>query len=272
MKTEGAAVEIDSIPVIEPEIELKYTPAYGMISASAGGIAGQGLIQGVKACLSGITKALVTAPSCKEALHLAGYRYPGQTEMIAALAEAPHFIMILATGDLRIGLATTHTAVRDIRNLIREDLIVEKIANLRNALSALWGIQNPKIAVTALNPHASDGGIFGDEEKEIISPAIHRAQMTGAAVEGPFPADTLFPRWQAFDGILAMYHDQGMIPIKMAGFGEAINTTGGLPFPRTSPDHGTAFDIAGQLKANHRSMLRAIEAAATFVDLGSSNK
>ncbi|MBU1651917.1 4-hydroxythreonine-4-phosphate dehydrogenase PdxA, partial [bacterium] len=125
---------------------------------------------------------------------------------------------------------------------------------------------NPRIGVAALNPHASDGGIFGNEEKLVIEPAIEIARVDGLNVTGPFPADTLFPRYQQFDGILAMYHDQGMIPVKMAGFGKAVNLTGGLPFPRTSPDHGTAFDIAGKMRADAGSMLEAILTAMRTVD------
>jgi 4-hydroxythreonine-4-phosphate dehydrogenase len=258
------------LPVLEPEGAEQYSPAYGQISAIAGAIAGRGIVRGVDACLHGRTKALITAPSCKEALHLAGFGYPGQTEMIATLAGSVRYLMILAVDALKIGMATTHVALRDVPKVIQPELIAEKIGVLADTLAARWGIPNPKIAVAALNPHASDGGIFGDEEEKIIAPAILAARQAGRDVAGPFPADTVFVTHQQFDGILAMYHDQGMIPIKLTGFGQAINTTGGLPFPRTSPDHGTAFDIAGHMRADHHSMLKAIEAAATFVDRDTS--
>lgn len=132
---------------------------------------------------------------------------------------------------------------------------------LYEGLKSWFDIAEPHIGVAALNPHASDGGIFGKEESRVISPAIEEARGLGIQVDGPFPADTLFPRWKNFDGLLAMYHDQGMIPIKMAAFGEAINLTSGLPFARTSPDHGTAFDIAGKMIADPKSMIKAIQTA-----------
>ena len=271
VKVEGEAVTPGAIPIIEPKGAAHFTPAYGQVSTSAGAIAGQGIVMGVNACLKGKAKALITAPSCKEALHLAGFKYAGQTEMIAGLAGAKAYIMILTAGALKVGMVTTHMAIRDIAEYLRQELIEEKIHIMGETLATRWGIQNPKLAVAALNPHASDGGIFGDEERNLISPAIVAARRAGYDVAGPVPADTLFVNYQQFDGILAMYHDQGMIPIKMSGFGQAINTTGGLPFPRTSPDHGTAFDIAGQMKADHRSMQKAIDLAATFVDRNTSN-
>jgi 4-hydroxythreonine-4-phosphate dehydrogenase len=201
---------------------------------------------------------------CKESLHLAGYNYPGQTEMIAALAGAKQFIMILASDKLRVGLVTTHLPLREVSSLLSRELILEKILTLYESLRAWFGIGEPSIAVTAVNPHASDGGIFGDEEARLIAPAVEEAKQQRLNVVGPLPADALFPHWRDYDGVLAMYHDQGMIPIKMTAFGQAINFTGGLPFPRTSPDHGTAFDIAGRLIADPKSMLKAIHTAYEF--------
>jgi 4-hydroxythreonine-4-phosphate dehydrogenase len=256
------------IPVLEPNGAQDFKPVYGQVSAQAGSVAGRGLMLGVAACRDGQATALVTAPSSKEALHLAGFYYPGQTEMIAALCGQPDIIMILAAGSKRVAMATTHHALRDVSGQISRDLVWKKIAILQQSLVTWFGIADPRLAVAALNPHASDGGMFGDEEASYIRPAVEDARQSGVRVEGPFPADTLFLRWKDFDAILAMYHDQGMIPIKMAGFGRAVHLTGGLPFPRTSPDHGTAFDIAGKLVADPGSMTKAIQAALRFARRG----
>ncbi|MBU0518488.1 4-hydroxythreonine-4-phosphate dehydrogenase PdxA [bacterium] len=256
----------ESIPVIVPPAVKSSEINYGSVSEFGGAVSGQGIGIGVKACLQGSALALVTAPSSKEALHLAGYRFPGQTEMITKLAGVDRSIMILAAGQLRVGMATTHIPLHTIATVLTKDVIVEKLQVLHQTLMQWFRVINPRIGVAALNPHASDGGIFGNEEKLVIEPAIEIARVDGLNVTGPFPADTLFPRYQQFDGILAMYHDQGMIPVKMAGFGKAVNLTGGLPFPRTSPDHGTAFDIAGKMRADAGSMLEAILTAMRTVD------
>jgi 4-hydroxythreonine-4-phosphate dehydrogenase len=256
--------ETAGIPVVEPSGAPGFEPAYGEVSAAAGAISGHGIEMGVRACLKKEAAALITAPSSKEALHLAGFEFSGQTEMIAHLAGAFRYIMILFVGARRVGLYTTHLPLSRIARVLNKDALVDKISTFRETLIKRFDISDPKIAVTSLNPHASNGGIFGDEEERIIIPAIDEANRNGVQAEGPFPADTIFPRWENYDGILAMYHDQGMIAIKMAGFGKAVNTTGGLPFPRTSPDHGTAFDIAGQLRADPGSMVEAVKAALTF--------
>jgi 4-phospho-D-threonate 3-dehydrogenase / 4-phospho-D-erythronate 3-dehydrogenase len=252
------------VSVLELEGIRECRPSFGRVAAEAGLIAGRGITAGVAACLKGEADALVTAPVSKEALHKAGYHFPGQTEMIASLAAVSHYIMILAAHKLRVGMVTTHQPLRQVADLVTQETVLEKIIALYDALRTWFGVQEPRLAVAALNPHASDGGIFGDEEARVIIPALEEARLQRITVAGPLPADTLFPRWKEYDGVLAMYHDQGMIPIKMAAFGQAVNFTGGLPFPRTSPDHGTAFDIAGKLKADPRSMMQAIETAYEF--------
>lgn len=257
----GEARKADGIPILELEGVRAFYPSYGRVSGDAGMLAGRGIMRGVEACLKAETSALVTAPASKEALQLAGFQYPGQTEMIASLVGSKRFIMILASEEFRVGLATTHMALREVSRLICRELVLEKIVVLHEALQTWFGIPQPRLAVAALNPHASDGGIFGREESQALSPAIEDARKLKITVEGPLPADALFPRWHKYDGILAMYHDQGMIPIKMAALGNAVNLTSGLPFPRTSPDHGTAFDIAGKLIADPKSMIRAIKLA-----------
>jgi len=266
VKSIGSFGNSDAIPVICPASAVDYQEQYGKPTEASGTISAQGIESGVNACLSGNTSAIVTAPSSKEALHLAGYHFPGQTEMITHLAGADRSIMILAAGQLRVGMATTHIPLHKIASVLTTELIVEKLRTLNETLSNWFNCSKPRIGVAALNPHASDGGIFGDEEKLIIAPAVEIARIDGLDVTGPLPADTLFPRYQQYDGILAMYHDQGMIPVKMAGFGKAINLTGGLPFPRTSPDHGTAYDIAGKMQADPGSMLEALLMAIRTVD------
>jgi len=198
---------------------------------------------------------------------LAGFQYPGQTEMLAALAGSQRFIMILAGENLRVGLVTTHISLRSVSGEISRELVFEKTMALHEALRRWFEIADPHIGIAALNPHASDGGIFGSEEDGIIRPAAADARRMGLKVEGPIPADALFARWQKYDGLLAMYHDQGMIPIKLTALGEAINFTSGLPFPRTSPDHGTAFDIAGKLIADPKSMMKAITIAHQLTEI-----
>lgn len=252
------------VRVLEPEGAEGYESDFGRLSAVAGAIAGRGIQMGVRACLKGEASALVTAPSSKKALHLAGFNYAGQTEMIADLTGISKIIMILFSGSKRVGLCTTHLPLRRVAEVLDRDLLKEKISIFHKTLTLRFGITDPRIGVTALNPHASDGGIFGDEEERIIQPAIEEARGSGVRVEGPLPADSIYPRWDNYDGILAMYHDQGMIAIKMAGFGQSVNMTGGLPFPRTSPDHGTAFDIAGKLSADPGSMIEAVKAALSF--------
>lgn len=256
----------DRVPVLELAGAREFRPSYGRVSSEAGMIAGRGIQWGTAACMQGEASALVTAPASKEALHLAGFHYPGQTEMIAALCGADRHIMILTDGKMRVGMTTTHVALREVSGLLRRNLVCDKIVALHDGLIRWFGLKDPRLAVAALNPHASDGGIFGAEEENVILPAIEDARRSDVQVDGPFPADALFARWRNYDAILVMYHDQGMIPIKLAAFGQAVNLTSGLPFPRTSPDHGTAFDIAGKLIADPGSMMRAIEWAAEFID------
>ncbi len=225
----------------------------------AGQLAGHAVEKAARLALAGMVDAMVTAPVEKHALHLAGFRFPGHTEWLAALAGGAEVAMMLATGSLRVVLVTTHVAFRDVPALLTAERVVRigriTVAGLRD----WFGIAEPRIAICALNPHAGEQGLFGDEETRILGPA---AETLGAA--GPFPADTVFVRAQRgeFDAVLAPYHDVGMTAIKVAGFGKGVNVTLGLPFPRTSPDHGTAFDIAGTGVADAGSMREAIELAA----------
>jgi 4-hydroxythreonine-4-phosphate dehydrogenase len=232
----------------------------------AGRIAGHAVEAAARLALSGEVDAIVTAPAHKHALHLAGFPYPGHTEWLAQLAGQADVAMMLAAepspGDtgapLRVVLVTTHVPFRDVTALLTLERVVRTGRIVERALREWWGIEKPRIAVCALNPHAGESGLFGDEEERILNPA---ARELGAA--GALPADTVFVRAMRgeFDAVLAPYHDVGMTAIKVAAFGRAVNVTLGLPFPRTSPDHGTALDIAGTGKADPSSMREAIELA-----------
>ncbi|HUF35614.1 MAG TPA: 4-hydroxythreonine-4-phosphate dehydrogenase PdxA [Gemmatimonadales bacterium] len=224
----------------------------------AGRIAGHAVETAVKLALQGRVDAIVTAPAHKHALHLAGFPYPGHTEWLAHLAGDVDVAMMLASEELRVVLVTTHVPFRDVPALLTQDRVMRAGRITSRALTEWWGIARPRIALCAVNPHAGESGLFGDEESRVLRPA---AEAIGAA--GPFPADTVFVRAMRgeFDAVLAPYHDVGMTAIKVAAFGRAVNVTLGLPFPRTSPDHGTALDIAGTGQADPSSMRAAIELA-----------
>ncbi|HEX7336826.1 MAG TPA: 4-hydroxythreonine-4-phosphate dehydrogenase PdxA [Gemmatimonadales bacterium] len=234
----------------------------------AGRIAGTAVETAVRLALDGEVDAIVTAPAHKHALHLAGFPYPGHTEWLAHLAGDVDVAMMLAaeaspddpeSRPLRVVLVTTHVPFRDVPSLLTVDRVVRTGRTVERSLREWWGIERPRIVVCAVNPHAGELGLFGDEETRVLGPA---AETLGAA--GPLPADTVFVRAMRgeFDAVLAPYHDVGMTAIKVAAFGRAVNVTLGLPFPRTSPDHGTALDIAGTGKADASSMRAAIELAA----------
>jgi 4-hydroxythreonine-4-phosphate dehydrogenase len=247
----------------DEDIEL----APGSTTRKAGLASMEAVEAGIDACLSGEADALVTSPISKEAIHLAGYRVPGHTEFLAMKSETDDVTMILASGNLRVGLVTGHIPVRRIPEELTADLLLSKLRTLNESLTRDFGIPEPKIAVFGLNPHAGDGGVLGNEEIEIITPAIAQAVKGGIKADGPLPADGFFgSRMQdQFDGILAMYHDQGLVPFKALSFGSGVNFTAGLPFIRTSPDHGTAFGIAGKNRADERSFLEAFRLAVTMV-------
>jgi 4-hydroxythreonine-4-phosphate dehydrogenase len=224
----------------------------------AGRVAGASVETAVRLALGGEVDGIVTGPINKHALNLAGYRWPGHTEWLAHLAGDVDVAMMLAAEGLRVVLVTTHVPLRTVPQILTTDRIVRTGEVTRRGLREWWGIAEPRIALCALNPHAGESGLFGDEEERVLRPA---AVALGAS--GPHPADTVFVRAMRgeFDAVLAPYHDVGMTAIKVAAFGRGVNITLGLPFPRTSPDHGTAFDIAGTGKADHASMRAAIELA-----------
>jgi 4-hydroxythreonine-4-phosphate dehydrogenase len=207
---------------------------------------------------------MVTGPISKASLNLAGYRYPGHTELLADRTGATEVAMMLAGGKFRVVLATIHCALADVPELISTEALIRLFTLTCSSLQRDFGISKPSLGVAALNPHASEGGLFGDEEKEVIIPAVLEARGRGLAVSGPFPADTLFWRHAQgeFDAICAMYHDQGLIPLKLLHFMDAVNVTLGLPIIRTSVDHGTAYDLAGEGRAHPGSLKAAIFMAA----------
>jgi len=220
-------------------------------------------LDAIDAARRGIIEAVVTAPINKTSWKLAGVRWPGHTEMLADRCKSRRKVMMFVAGPLKLALATIHEALFEVRHKFTIGCVFEPIDLLNDALKEYFHVANPKIGVAALNPHAGEAGQFGDEEQRIISPAILLAQEQGINCMGPFPADTLFLRAAGgeFDGVVAMYHDQGMIPVKLLAFERAVNITIGIPIIRTSPAHGTAFDIAGQDLANPAGMKSAITTA-----------
>jgi 4-hydroxythreonine-4-phosphate dehydrogenase len=243
-----------------------YTPGD---ARSAGAVAGQAIEKAIELASRGDVAAIITAPIDKSALHAGGYNYPGHTEMLAALTRTPAVVMMLTAettslgAPLRVVLATTHMPLKQVPAALNSELLVEQTCITQAALQKQWRIDNPRIALCAINPHASDGGLFGDEEQRIYQPAIRQLQAIGVRVTQPLPADTVFLRAARgeFDVVIAPYHDVGMAAFKTAAFGHGVNVTLGLPFVRTSPDHGTALDIAGTGVADSSSMEEAIKLA-----------
>jgi 4-hydroxythreonine-4-phosphate dehydrogenase len=242
--------------------------------ADAGRLAAAAIEEAVRLAIAGEIAGIVTAPIDKSALHAAGYDWPGHTEMLAALSGARDVSMLMsaertfAEHPLRVVLATTHIRLADVTRMLTADGLVKQAELLADALRTGWGIAGPRIAFCAVNPHASDGGLFGDEEERILRPAIDTLRARGHDVRGPFPADTVFVRAlrDEFDAVIAPYHDVGMAAFKTASFGSGVNVTLGLPFVRTSPDHGTALDIAGRGVADPSSMVEAIRLASRLTD------
>ncbi|MBX2877301.1 MAG: 4-hydroxythreonine-4-phosphate dehydrogenase PdxA [Saprospiraceae bacterium] len=232
----------------------------GKPSKESGQYAWQSLESAVNDLQDKKIDALVTAPISKEAMHLAEFPHPGHTEYLTQKLGSTESLMFMINDDLRIGVATNHIALKDVASTISKNLIVQKIRLMNNCLKTDFGIERPTIAVLGLNPHASDNGVFGQEEEEFIRPAVVECKKKGVMVMGPFAADGFFgsSQFSKFDGILAMYHDQGLVPFKLLSFGKGVNYTAGLSAVRTSPDHGTAFDLAGKNMADPSSFLQAL--------------
>lgn len=249
-------------------VEVEPAPAdfaMGRPSAWSGAVAAASIEAAVRSAMARDVDAVVTAPVSKIALQDAGIPYPGHTEMLASLSGAKSVAMMFVAGDLRLTLATIHVALAEVPALVTPARLLERIRLTREVLIARVGIAEPTIAVLGLNPHAGESGMFGREESARIEPAIQRAREKGWRVDGPFPADSFFARrGEGFDAVIAMYHDQGLIPVKLLGKGRSVNVTLGLPFLRTSPDHGTAFDIVGRGIASADSLVGAAELAVRW--------
>lgn len=221
-------------------------------------------------CIEGAVDGMVTAPLSKEAIQRAGYAFPGHTEFLQQRTGAETVVMVLASqleaGPLRVALVTIHVPVAAVPKLVTADRVVEIGQTLAEALGQDFGIEVPRLAVLGLNPHAGDGGVIGLEEVEVLEPALETLRQLEVAVEGPFPADAFFGRasWRRYDAVLAMYHDQGLAPFKALAQGGGVNVSLGLPIVRTSPDHGTGFDIAGRGLADARSTVEAVRMAAAM--------
>ena len=238
----------------------------GKIQANCGRASAIYIQEAVKLALNGLNgkiDAITTSPISKEALNKGGFKYPGHTEFLGKLTKTKDYVMMFVGGDVRVSLVTTHLSLKDVPEAISREKVYRTIRITADSLKS-FGIKNPKIAVCALNPHGGEGGIFGREEKEKILPAIIKAKRNGCNVSGPHSADTLFYRAvkEKFDAVVAMYHDQGLIPVKIRGFGRSVNITLGLPIRRTSVDHGTAFDIAGRGIADPASLFEALKFAS----------
>jgi len=253
------------IPVWNPG--LRGLPRPQSCSATSGTIAGKSLLHAARLCLHGSVDGVVTAPVSKHAMDMGGFHYPGQTEMLAHICGSQKVVMMLIAGSFRVGLATVHLPLRKVAENLSVSRILEKLEVVSRSLKTDFNIRSPRIALLALNPHAGEDGLLGSEERKILRPVLEKARNGKIHVEGPFPADGFFGRhsYREYDAVLAMYHDQGLIPLKMAGFRVGVNFSAGLPIVRTSPDHGTAFDLAGKGMADPSSMIAAIKLAVSII-------
>jgi 4-hydroxythreonine-4-phosphate dehydrogenase len=235
----------------------------GQLSHVAGRAAAAAISSAAQLALGGFVDAMVTAPVSKQAMHLAGITSPGQTEMLQHLSGSREVAMMLVSPTLRVGLVTIHVPLVRVASLLTTELIVRQTRIIHDALVRDWGIRKPRIAMLGLNPHAGEGGDIGTEEQRRILPALERLCRSKMSVAGPFPADGFFARYQPgiYDAVVAMYHDQGLIPLKMSAANRAVNISVGLRIVRTSPDHGTAFPLAGSGQADATSMEEAIHLA-----------
>jgi len=243
--------------------------AYGRPSAAGGDASFRYICEAARLCLGGEAAAMATAPINKESLNSAGHHYPGHTELLAELTGCEQVVMMLAGERLRVTLVTIHEALSRVPALVSFERVLSTIKITHDALSR-WFCGKPRLAVLALNPHCGEGGLFGHEEREIIAPAVAAARAAGIDAQGPLSADTLFhfAASGAYDAVVCMYHDQGLIPLKLLHFDDGVNVTLGLPIIRTSVDHGTAYDLAGTGRASAASMKAALLMAAQMAKKG----
>ncbi len=263
---EAAALPETIIPLLEISQLDDADIAYGQPSERAGDAVYHYIRRAAELCLAGEVAALATAPICKEAMHRAGHHYPAHTELLAELCRCDDFVMMLAGDVLRVALVTIHEAIANVPGLITTEQVLKTIRVTAAGVTPLCGTRSPRIAVLSLNPHCGEGEAFGTEETTAIIPAITAARADGLDVSGPFSADTFFhfavQEPAPYDAVVAMYHDQGLIPLKMCHFDDGINITLGLPIIRTSVDHGTAYNLSGTGTASATSMKAAIRLAA----------
>ena len=262
---EAPALFADALPVLEA------APAPSIVAGRPDPLAMPAVLNSIERAValvqSGEARAIVTNPIAKSVLYGVGFPFPGHTEYLASLAarggEVPHPVMMLAAGDFRVVPATVHIPLKNVASMLSTALVLDVIEIAAKDLRRLFGLARPRLAVSGLNPHAGEDGTLGREEIDIIAPAIAAARARGIDVTGPHPADTLFhaAARQGYDAAICMYHDQALVPFKTLAFEEGVNVTLGLPFVRTSPDHGTAFAIAGTRSANPRSLIEALRLA-----------
>lgn len=258
----GAVGRFGEVEVLDlKNVDLEKCPP-GILSAEAGRAAVEYVLRGIDLALAGELDAVVTAPINKEAINLAGFPFAGHTEILAERTKSRSYALMLVAGRLRVLHVSTHVSLREACDRVKKDRVLQVI-RLAHAVGQAWDRERPRIAVAGLNPHAGEHGLFGREEEDEIGPAVSAARAEGINATGPFPPDTLFQRASRgeVDFVVAMYHDQGHIPVKLRSFDRGVNVTVGLPIIRTSVDHGTAFDIAGKGTASPRSLLQALRLA-----------
>lgn len=262
----GTPLPTDKIPVIQASSLAADNLIWGQPDVATGRALASYIETGVSLTRQGIFQGLTTCPISKLSLQGAGYAFPGHTEMLASLTKTNNFAMMMAGSNLKVTLVTIHCPLREVAAALCIEEVYRLIQITHTALTVDFGIPHPRLAIAGFNPHAGEGGIFGDEEHRIIAPAIHRGQQQGLNVSGPFPPDTVFFKAASgeFDAVVSMYHDQGLIPFKLLHFADGVNVTLGLPIVRTSVDHGTAYDIAGKGLANSQSLAEAVQLAANI--------
>jgi len=260
---EALSAPAGSLPLLALSELAEDDIRYGAPTAASGDAVYRYICAAAGYCLEGRVAAMATAPISKEAMNRAGHDYPGHTELLAELCGTDNFVMMLAGDLLRVSLVTIHEALADIPRLVTYEQVLKTIRITAAGVARLTGIARPRLAVLALNPHCGEGGMFGGEDASVIAPAVAAAQGEGIDAVGPLSADTLFhfARQGEYDGVVAMYHDQGLIPLKMLHFDDGVNITLGLPIIRTSVDHGTAYALAGTGQASEQSLLAALRMA-----------
>lgn len=260
----GSYLPKSGIPVVQLSALKRQDVQWGAPNHATGVAMAHYIESGVKLTQQGLIQGIATCPISKSSLNNAGYHFPGHTEMLASLTNSSSYAMMMAGSKLRVTLVTIHCPLREVADSLTPEKVYHMIRTTHQALKVDFGLKNPKIAVAGLNPHGGETGLFGNEEEQIIAPAVKQAEAEQINVSGPFPPDTIFFKAAAgdFDTVVCMYHDQGLIPFKLLHFDDGVNITLGLPIVRTSVDHGTAYDIAGKGLAGCQSLSEAVRLAA----------